>query len=151
MPRDDITQVDEALAGRVASMSGGSQRWLKTALQSVLANDEMMGEQAELEFEPREVPEVPTVQQEVEREAEPEPERRPPDLEDALLGRVDLSERLEDFPELAEELEGLSDIIDLLREAGEKRRRRGEDILRREILGEEPDEGEDTDDETLSY
>jgi hypothetical protein len=39
-------------------------------------------------------------------------------------------------------------VIDLLREAGESRRRRGEQILREEILGEKPGEDSGPDEET---
>lgn len=121
--------LDGQLVGRIARMSGGAQRWLKTALQTIAANDEMLGV-------PDEVAEEPPL-----REAPPEePRRKAPDLEDVLSGRVRLEDQLAEYPELAEELEGLGDIIDLLREAGERRRKRGEEILREEILGEEPEE-----------
>ena len=36
----------------------------------------------------------------------------------------------EDFPELADELKGIGDIADLLREVGRERRRFGEDLMR---------------------
>ncbi len=36
----------------------------------------------------------------------------------------------EDFPELADELTGIGDIADLLREVGRERRRFGEDLMR---------------------
>lgn len=134
-------RVDEALAGRISGMSGGSQRWLKTALQTVLANDEMLGvaEEGAAARRPATPPE-----REVERETAGEPERRALDLEDVLMGKVDLSERLEEYPELTEELEGLSDIIEMLRETGRRRRERGEDLLR-EMLDEEPGEEEEPD------
>jgi hypothetical protein len=52
---------------------------------------------------------------------------------------------MEAHPELAEELEGLSDIIDMLKEAGRKRRELGQQALEDEIQraldeDEEPDE-----------
>ncbi len=36
----------------------------------------------------------------------------------------------EDYPELADELKGIGDIADLLREVGRERRRFGEDLMR---------------------
>ena len=65
-------------------------------------------------------------------------------LEDVVTGKADLREHLAAYPELSEELDGMADVIDLLREAGARRRRRGEQILREEILGEAPEgNGED--------
>lgn len=112
-------------------MSGGSQRWLKTALQTIVANDEMLDVSDEVvEPAPR-------------REAAPEPpeppQRKAPNLEDVLSGKVRLEDELTEYPELAEEMEGLSDIIDLLRDAGERRRKRGEDILREEFMEDGPE------------
>jgi len=49
----------------------------------------------------------------------------------------------EDYPELADELKGIGDIADLLRESGRERRRFGEEIMR---LFEASD-GSDEDDE----
>lgn len=128
---NDVTTLDEALISRLASMSGGSQRWLKTALQAISISDDAA----------EDVPAMPT--------AEPPPRETPsaPDLEDVLSGKTTLGEQLERYPELAEELDGLSDIVDLLRDAGERRRSRGEQILREEILGEEPASDEGTDGE----
>ena len=133
MQRDtnDITTLDEALISRLASMSGSSQRWLKTALQAISLSDEAaedMPASPAVEHPRRETPSAP-------------------DLEDVLSGKATLSEQLERYPDLAEELDGLSDIVDLLRDAGERRRSRGEQILREEILGEEPASGGRTDDE----
>ncbi|MCH8050448.1 MAG: hypothetical protein IIC86_00325 [Chloroflexi bacterium] len=72
------------------------------------------------------------------------PEPRPPDLDDLLTGRRSLKEQLEARPELAEELEGLADVIGMLRELGQERRKKGEDILGDDFLrpvddDEEPD------------
>jgi hypothetical protein len=61
-------------------------------------------------------------------------------LEDVIEGRAKLDDQLDAYPELAEELEGLGEIIDLLRGVGESRRRRGEQILREEILGDKPED-----------
>lgn len=126
------SRIDGQLAGRIARMSGGSQRWLKTALQAIVTNDEMLDVADDVVAEPR-----------PRKEAPPEPPlRRAVDLEDVLSGKVRLEDQLADYPELSEEMEGLSDIIDLLRDAGERRRKRGEDILREELLGDEPGEDE---------
>ena len=42
MQRDanDLTKIDEALISRIASMSRGSQRWVKTALQAISLSDD---------------------------------------------------------------------------------------------------------------
>jgi hypothetical protein len=119
------SDVDPTLLVRVASMSRGSQRWLKTVLQTIQASDLDAGEERE--------------------RAEPEPMRRPPprlqrapaNLEDVITGKADLREQLESYPELSNELEGLAEVIDLLREAGERRRKRGEDVLRELLEGEQ--------------
>ena len=126
------------LAGRIARMSGGSQRWLKTALQTIAANDEMLDVDQDTAAEPaprwEERPDAPPEER----------QRRAVDLEDVLSGKVSLESELADYPELAEEMDGLGDIIDMLRDAGKRRRERGEDILREELLGDESDvdEGE---------
>lgn len=124
MQRDanDLTKIDEALISRIASMSRGSQRWVKTALQAISLSDDADEDTIT----------IPAV--------EPQARETPsaPDLEDVLSGKATLSDQLERYPDLAEELDGLSDIVDLLRDAGERRRSRGEQILREEILGEEP-------------
>ena len=122
----DTSHLDEALAKRLATMSLGSQRWLKTALQAISVSSDATND------EPEVVEAAPA--------AEP-PERetpRAPDLEDVLAGKMSLEEQVKRYPELAEELDGLTDIIDLRRDAGERRRSLGEQILREEILGEEP-------------
>jgi hypothetical protein len=75
---------------------------------------------------------------------EPEPEPRLPDLDDLLTGRRSLKEQLEARPELADELEELADVIGMLRELGQERRKKGESILGEDFLSpvddEEPDE-----------
>lgn len=124
---NDTSHLDEALAKRLVAMSGGSQRWLKTALQAISVSVDALDDEPE-------VVEAAPVTGPPERETP-----RAPDLEDVLSGKMSLDEQVARYPELAEELEGLTDIIDLLRDAGERRRSRGEQILREEILGEEPD------------
>lgn len=141
MGERSIDRVDESLAIRVASLSRGSQRWLKTALQAIFVWDLDLAQELE---ERRAPPSHPAG----ERAGERPPARgeEAASLEDVITGKADLREHLDAYPELQEELEGLADVIDLLREAGEARRRRGEQILREEILGEPggaPEEGEE--------
>lgn len=119
-------EIDESLARRVALLSSGGQRWLKIAIQAIRTT------------EPAPAPER---EQPVEPPAEPEPSRlKAASLEDVITGKANLREQLEAYPELSNELEGLGEVIDLLREAGERRRRRGEDILRELLEGEGPEE-----------
>lgn len=140
-----IMGVDELLAVRVATLSRGGQRWLKTALQVIATSDVLEEEEAE----------APRASAPPRREAAPpvteEPEKaQAASLEDVITGKADLREHLDAYPELQDELEGLADVIDLLREAGEARRKRGEQILREEILGEgagEQEEGAGPDEE----
>jgi hypothetical protein len=71
------------------------------------------------------------------RLAPPAVEPSTPGLEDVITGKARL-EDLDQYPELESELEGLGEIIDMLRSAGEARRKRGDEILREEILGQPP-------------
>ncbi|MDO8615749.1 MAG: hypothetical protein Q7T33_08450 [Dehalococcoidia bacterium] len=124
-----ISKVDESLVARLAALSPGGQRWLKTALQAI-KTIEPAGADAEEETRAGYLP-----------AARPEAEKaagRSANLEDVITGKADLRDQLDSYPELAEELDGLGDVIDLLREAGEKRRKKGDQILREEILGERP-------------
>ena len=132
---DDKTQnIDPQVLRRLAGPSRATQRWLKTALQTIRTMPPA-GEGA-----PRARPARPTPA------TDPEPEPRAPDLDDLLTGRRSLKEHIEARPELAEELEGLADVIDMLRDLGRERRKEGEDILHREDFlspaddEEEPDE-----------
>jgi hypothetical protein len=141
---EKISRIDRDVLARVAATSRSTQRWLRTALQTIRTMPP--AREAGADFVPpltRLPRRRPRPDPELERE--PEVELFPPDLDDMMTGRRDLKEQLEARPELAEELEGLSDIIDLLREAGKKRRQMGEDALREELLrqteeDEEPDE-----------
>jgi hypothetical protein len=138
LTNDPAENIDPQVLRRVAATSRATQRWLKTALQTIRT----MPPAREPEPEPRPKPLRPR------RPAptrEPEPEMLPPDLDDLLTGRRSLKEQLEARPELAEELEGLAEIIEMLRGLGEERRRRGREILRDEILGTDEDEGADED------
>src|SRR4029450_9245284 len=107
-------EVDDSLVRRVSLLSRGEQRWLKLAIQAIQTNDSGAWSDT--------APEEPTT---------PEPRRlKAANLEDVITGKANLKDQLEAYPELAGELEGLSEVIDLLRESGERRRRKGEDILR---------------------
>lgn len=143
MSDDPVEHIDPQVLRRVAGTSRATQRWLKTALQTIRT----MPPAREPELEPRPRPLRPRP----EPTPEPEGETFPPDLDDLLTGRRSLKDQLEARPELAEELEGLADVIDMLRGLGEERRQRGRDILRDEILGapedEEPDEEEEPDED----
>jgi len=116
--------VDVSLFRRVSSLSLGEQRWLKLAIQALRTTDA-----------------APTLEPETHEEPPPQPRRlRAANLEDVITGKANLREQLESYPELAGELEGLADVIDMLREAGERRRRKGEDILRELLEGEGQEE-----------
>jgi len=122
--------VDADLASRVSGLSRASQRWLKMALVAI----------GDLEVEREE--DAPT--RDPIAQPDPPTSRRPrANLEDVITGKSTLDQQLEEYPELSDEMEGLADVIDLLREAGEARRRRGDQILREEILGEGEEKAED--------
>ncbi len=127
-------KIDRELLGRVASLTPGQQRWLRTVLQSVFTMEPPARRPAGEEHPRRAKP----------RPAEPEgaQERRRQGLDDVLSGE-DVSE--EDYPELADELKGVADVADLLRESGRERRRFGEEIMRL-LEGSDEDEEEDEDD-----
>lgn len=127
---DRFSRIDEPVARRLAAMSPGSQRWLKTVLHTI-ATAELV--EVEAEEERSRAPARPAV---VDQEEAPP---RAASLEDVITGEADLRDHLSSYPELAQELDGLADIIDMLREAGEQRRKRGEQVFRKEILGEEPE------------
>ena len=133
MDDDRIQKIDAQVLRRVAASSRATQRWLKTALQTIRT----MPPAREGALRAR--PEPPRLQ------ADPDPAPEPqgaPDLDDLLTGRRSLKEQLEARPELAEELEGLADVIEMLRGLGRERRRKGEDVLRDDFLGQADDEEE---------
>jgi hypothetical protein len=158
-PERVIDQIDESLLSRLARLSPESQRWLKTALQVVRTMPSPAGQDID-DFASEPMPEPAPAPRRIQAPvAEPDdipeplpelPEDEPSDprsgLEDVITGRTGLDEQLEAYPELAGELEGLGDIIDMLRSMGKKRRKRGEQILREEILGQ-PSEPDDEPDE----
>ncbi|MEO8457353.1 MAG: hypothetical protein ABI559_06020 [Chloroflexota bacterium] len=133
-----VENVDPALLSRIAQLSPGSQRWLKTAIVTMRT----MPARAEDSEPDVEVP--PQLRRRL-PQVEKEPERHPPDMEDIITGKVDIKE-LDKYPELAEQMEGMGEVIDMLRGLGESRRKRGEQILREEILGEERQPTEDDED-----
>ncbi len=127
-------KVDRELLGRVAALTPGQQRWLRTVLQSVFTMETPRKRRAEEEPEerPRRAKPQPAAS-----EAAEEPRRR--GLEELISGEGGSEE---DFPELADELNGIADIADLLREGGRERRRFGDELMRL-FQGEEEDEERD--------
>src|SRR3970040_1285570 len=133
-------KMDRQLLGRVAALTSGQQRWLRTVLQTIFAMEAPAGPATR-----EEAPQRP-------RPAEPETGKAAPAEEprrqglDKLLSGEGSSE--EEYPELADELKGMGDIADLLREGGRERRRFGEGLMRLFGSGEaeaeedEEDEGE---------
>ncbi len=118
-------KLDRELLGRVAALTPGQQRWLRTVLQSVFTMETPRKRRGEEEAE------------------EPqEPRRR--GLEELISGEGGSEE---DFPELADELKGIADIADLLREGGRERRRFGEELKHLFESGEEGSSGEDEEEE----
>ncbi len=139
--------LDPDVMSRVAALPEAGQRWLKMALAAIADFDEGASAERpapEREPEPKAKRRPRIVEREEREEAEEAdeaPMRAPADLEAVISGKAKLEDQLEAYPELADELEGLADVIDLLREAGQKRRRRGEEVLRE--LGLVPPEGEE--------
>ncbi len=131
-------KVDRELLGRVAALTPGQQRWLRTVLQSVFTMETPRKRRGEEEPEerPRRRKRRPAAP-----EAAEEPRRR--GLDELLSGEGGSEE---DFPELADELKGIGDIADLLREGGRERRRFGEE-LRHLFEGAEGSSGEEKEEE----
>jgi hypothetical protein len=139
LDEDKTRNIDRQVLRRIAGSSRATQRWLKTALQTIRTMPPAG------EAEPRVRPARPEPTPDPEPAPDPEPERRAPDLDDLLTGRRSQKEQLEARPELADELEGLADVIGMLRELGQERRKKGESILGDDFLSpvdddEEPDE-----------
>ncbi len=132
-------KMDRELLGRVAALTPGQQRWLRTVLQSVFTMETPGKRRAEEEPDerPRRRERRPAAP-----EAAEEPRRR--GLEELISGKGGSEE---DFPELAEELKGIGDIADLLREGGRERRRFGEELMHLFESGEEGASGEDEEQE----
>lgn len=120
--------MDRELLGRVAALTSGQQRWLRTVLQSIFTMEASPGRSA------RRAAEEAEMREERPRQAKPKT-AKPASAEeprrqglDKLLSGEGASE--EEYPELADELKGIGDIADLLREGGRERRRFGEELMR---------------------
>ncbi len=131
-------KVDSELLGRVAALTPGEQRWLRTVLQSVFTMD--LPQKRRADEEPPE-----SLRRARPRTAEPEaaPGPRRKGLDELLSGEGGSEE---EYPELAEELKGIADVANLLREGGRERRRVGEEIMRL-LEGSEESDSEDDEDE----
>ena len=131
--RQTAERIDEALLSQVAGLTRGSQRWFRTALQTIATVDPFEGT----------------------REAEEEaPAQRPRELsgggtlDRVISGEADVRRETQEYPELAEELKGIAEIADILREAGRQHRQLGEDVLREELEKDEEEEPRDEDNGT---
>jgi hypothetical protein len=144
--RTTVENVDPALLSRIATLSPGGQRWLKTAIHTMRTMPVGSEHVTELPAEP---PPQLRRRRPVRTQTEKKP-AGPPDMEDIITGKVDIKE-LDAYPELAEQMEGMGEVIDMLRELGEARRKRGEQILRDEILGQTAEERPRVDDEDFSF
>ena len=114
--------MDRQLLGRVAALTPGQQRWLRTVLQSIFSMEAPAGWETRAEPQERPRPAKP-------KTAKPAPAEEPRRQGlDKLLSGEGASE--EEYPELADELKGIGDIADLLREGGRERRRFGEELMR---------------------
>jgi hypothetical protein len=144
--------IDPALLSRIAELSPGGQRWLKTAIvtmRTMPARDVDAGPPPELSVEvPPQLRKRPKTAPQ--RQAPETPRQHLPDMEDIITGKVDIKE-LDKYPELAEQLEGMGEVIDMLRGLGESRRKRGEQILRDEVLGTQEDRQPTEDDEDFNF
>jgi len=140
-------------------MHRGQQRWLRTVLQSILAMDEPRPRARVVEEEerprrrrPPEAEGKPRPRRPQRPEPEREPEReieRTPGLERLLAGETPGEE---EYPEMAEEIKGIADIADLLRESGQERRRFGEELRRLlESGSSEEEKGEEENGEGPNY
>jgi hypothetical protein len=141
MVREELVErIDPALMTRLATLSPGAQRWLKTAVQAIRTMPSKREDDSDVDVPPPSLRRRPT------RLPAPKPAASPPGLEDVITGKARL-EDLDQYPELAGELEGMGEIIDMLRGLGEARRKRGEQILREEILGQPPSDDEPAEDD----
>ncbi len=130
-------KVDRELLGRVAALTPGQQRWLRTVLQSIFTLEAPGGQRDE-------GPEARSRRGKPRAAAgAPKEERRRKGLDELLRGE---SGSEEEYPELADELKGIGDIADLLREGGRERRRFGEELMRLFEMGESSS-GEEEEDE----
>ena len=142
--------MDRELLGRVAALTSGQQRWLRTVLQSIFTMEASPGRSA------RRAAEEAEMREERPRQAKPKTAKPAPAEEprrqglDKLLSGEGAAE--EEYPELADELKGMGDIADLLREGGRERRRFGEELMR--LFGSsegEAEEGEEDEGEGARF
>lgn len=129
MSQQHRLEIDDSLLQQVAALPPAGQRWLKTALQTIVTIDPS---EEQAEREEREAPAPPA-----EKPVRPRPSLT---LDDVLSGKADLSEQAAAYPDLADELRDIANIANLLQKAGRERRELGEQILREEILGEPTDD-----------
>ncbi len=128
--RRSAESIDGMLLRHLAGLSSGSQRWFRTTLQAIVTAEP-----------PEEISEA---------KAEPS-ERRPaaaaggPALDRAAGGEGDVRREAPEHAELPEELKGIAEIADLLREGGRQHRQMGDDILRQELEEDEEEEPRDED------
>ena len=122
--------MDGTLLRHLAGLSSGSQRWFRTTLQAIVTAD-LPDEEGEAKAEPS--------------------ERRPaaaaggPTLDRAVGGEGDARREAREHADLPEELKGIAEIADLLRESGRQHRQMGDDILRQELEEDEEEEPRDED------
>ena len=133
------------MLGRVAALTSGQQRWLRTILQSIFTMEAPGGRPAARAAEEVEMREERRPRQAKPKTAKPAPAEEPrrQGLDNLLSGE---GAPEEEYPELADELKGMGDIADLLREGGRERRRFGEELMRLFGSGETESE-EDEEDE----
>src|SRR5712691_9965224 len=112
--RTTLENVDPALLSRIATLSPGGQRWLKTAIHTMRTMPVGTDNITELPAEP---PPQLRRGRPGRTQIEKKPARKPPDLEDIITGKADIKE-LDAYPELAEQMEGMGEVIDMLRGLG---------------------------------
>ncbi len=133
-PREgSLPDIDETLLAQVAALPHGGQRWLRTALQAIATIEP---ETEVEEKRPGRAPRRPAKPPQPERPSPARPDR----LEEVLSGEANPEGQAEAYPELTEEIKGIAEIADLLRELGSQRRSLGEDILR-DMESEDGDSG----------
>lgn len=133
MSQQHRLEIDDSLLQQVAALPPAGQRWLKTALQTIVTIDPS---EVQAEREERAAPAPPPASP-AEKPVRPRPSLT---LDDVLSGKADLSEQAAAYPDLADELRDIANIANLLQKAGRERRELGEQILREEILGEPTDD-----------
>jgi hypothetical protein len=137
--KEQVERIDASLMRRISELSPGAQRWLKTAVQTMRTMPPKSEQRPVEESPPPHLRRLP----EGKKRRPKAPEAAPPTLDDVITGKRQLEEA-EQYPEIAEELEGLGDLIDKLRSLGQSRRELGEQILRDEILrGSDAEEDDD--------